>query len=260
MLSISTRYALAPVLLSLLALVDTAQAQDGPDGSGPAGTYIGAFAGLGSLDARMTDIDGFTGSNGVPGQVFEYDDTGFAAGVVAGRYFRLGRVRLLIEADGTFVGLPAAARQVDPVGLDETAAAELRWAGTARIGLRRSLGRAGVFVASGVSVAGASNSFTDLDAGTDGRMQLDPDDSFDERPTLVGWVAGVGVEMPVAGAWALRFEALRKDFGEIVHQAENRLGVNAGACGPSGLPSPCRYAFDQPFALLRLVLVHRLGR
>ena len=252
--------ALASALVSLLAVVGTAQAQDGTAGSGQAGTYIGAFAGLGAVDVRMTDTDGFSGSNGVPSQTFEYDDTGLAAGVVAGRYFHLGRVQLLFEADGAFGGLPAAARQVDPVGLDETAASELHWVGTARIGVRRSLGSVGVFVTGGVSVAGISNSFTDLDVGTDGRAQVDPDDSFDERSTRVGWVVGVGIERPVAGAWTLRFEGLYKDFGETVHQAENRLGVNAGVCGPGGLPSPCRYGFDQRFALLRLVLVRRLGR
>ncbi|WP_419947597.1 outer membrane protein [Candidatus Palauibacter sp.] len=255
--------ALASALISLLAtmgVVGVAQAQDGTDGSGQAGSYIGAFAGLGSLDVRMTDLDGFTGSNGVPGQAFEYDDAGLAAGVVAGRYFNLGRVRLLFEADGAFSGVSATAGQLDPAGMDETAAAELRWAGTARIGVRRSLGRVGLFVAGGVSVAGISNSFTDLDPGTDDRLQLDPDDSFDERPTRVGWVAGVGVEAPVAGAWTLRLEGLYNDFGETVHQAENRRDVNAGVCGPAGLPSPCRYGFDQRLALLRLVLVRHLGR
>ncbi|MYA63938.1 MAG: hypothetical protein F4Y21_04650, partial [Gemmatimonadetes bacterium] len=100
--------------------------------------------------------------------------TGFAAGVVAGRHFHLGRVRLLFEADGAFGSLPTAARQLDPVGLDETAAAELHWVGSARIGVWKSIGRAGVFVAGGLSVAGISNSFTDLDAGTDGRAQVDP--------------------------------------------------------------------------------------
>ena len=100
----------------------------------------------------------------------------------------------------------------------------------------------------------------DLDAGADGRMQVDPDDSFDERSTRVGWVAGAGIDTPVAGAWTLRFEGLYMDFGETVHRVENRLGGNAGACGPGGLPSPCRYGVDQRFALLRLVLVRRLGR
>ena len=252
-------HALAAVLVSLLAVADTAEAQDGKAGSSRAGSYIGAFTGPGSVDVRMTDIDGFTGSSGVPGQTFEFDDTGLAAGVVAGRYFRLGSVQFLFEADGAFGGLPAVARQVDPVGLDETAAAELHWVGTARLGVRRSLGRFGVFVAGGVSVAGVSNSFTDLDEGADGLQQVDLDDSFDERPTRIGWVAGVGIEMPVAGAWTLRFEGLYNDFGETVHQAENRLGTNAGVCG-AGLPSPCRYAFDERFALLRLVLVRRVGR
>lgn len=237
-----------------------ARDEDDTAGSGQAGTYIGAFAGLGAVNVRLTDTEGFSGSNGVPGQTFEYGDSGLAAGVVAGRYFHLGRVPLLFEADGAFGGLPAAARQMDPVGLDETAASELHWVGTARIGVRRSVGRAGVFVAGGLSVAGISNSFTDLDVGTDGRSQVDPDDSFNERSTRVGWVAGDGIETPVAGAWSLRFEGLYKDFGETVHQAENQHGVNAGVCGPGGLPSPCRYGFDQRFALLRLVLVRRLGR
>ena len=250
------RRVLAWALAGLLAAVGTAQAQGG-SGSGRTGSYLGVFAGPGSVDVRMTDIDGFSGSNSVPGQTFEYDGTGIAAGVVAGRYFHLGRVQLLLEADGAFGGLPAATRQMDPVGLDETATAELHWVGTARMGVRRSLGSVGVFVAGGVSVAGISNSFTDLDPGTDGRLRVDPDDSFDERPTRVGWVAGAGIERPVTGAWTLRLDGLYKDFGETVHQAENRLGVNAGVCGPAGLPSPCRYGFDQRFALLRLVLLRR---
>ncbi len=252
--------AVALALMSLLAVAGAAQAQGGAAGSGQAGNYVGAFAGLGAVDVRTTDTGGFSGSNGVPGQTFEYDGTGLAAGVVAGRHFHLGRARLRFEADGAFGGLPAAARQLDPVGLDETAASELHWVGTARIGVRRSLGRADVFLAGGVSVAGISNSFTDLDAGADGRMQVDADDSFDERSTRVGWVAGAGIDAPVAGAWTLRVEGLYVDFGEIVHQVENRLGGNAGVCGPGGLPSPCRYGVDQRFALLRLVLVRRLGR
>jgi len=254
------RRALVAALVSLLAAVGTARAQDGTAGSGRAGSYIGAFAGAGSVDVGMTDIDGFTGSNGVPGQTFEYGDTGLAAGVVVGRSFRLGSVQLLLEADGAFSGLSASPGQLDPVGMDETAAAELDWAGTARTGVRKSLGRVAVFATGGASIAGISNSFTDLDPGTDDRLGLDPDDSFDERATRVGWVAGVGIETPVAGAWTLRFEGLYHDFGETVHRAENRLGVNAGACGPAGRPSPCRYGFDQRLALFRLVLVRRLGR
>ena len=241
-------------------MVGAAQAREGAGAYGQAGTYVGAFAGLGSADVRMTDTDGFSGSNGVPGQRFEYGDAALTAGLVAGRYFQLGRVQLLLDADGAFGGLPAAARQLDPIGLDETAASDLFWIGTARIGLRWSQGGVGVFVAGGASVAGISNSFTDLDTGTDGRARVDTDDSFEQRSTRVGWVAGVGIETPVYGAWTLRFEGLYMDFGMTVHQVENRLGDNAGVCGPGGRPSPCRYGFDQRFALLRLVLVRRLGR
>ncbi|MCY3774090.1 MAG: outer membrane beta-barrel protein [Gemmatimonadetes bacterium] len=253
-------WAFALALVNLMAVAGTAQAQEGSTGSAPAGNYVGAFAGPGALDVRMTDTDGFSGSEGVPGQTFGYDDTGLSAGVLAGRSFHLGRVQFRFEADGAFGGLPTASRQMDPIGLDETAATELHWAGTARIGVRRSLGRFGVFLTGGASVAGISNSFTDLDPGTDGRERVDPDDSFDDRLTRVGWAAGTGIETPVASAWTLRFEGLYMDFGETGHQAENRLGVNAGVCGPSGLPSPCRYGVDQRFALLRLTLIRSFGR
>ena len=182
------------------------------------------------------------------------------AGAVAGRDVVLGRAPLRFEVDGAFGGLPAASRQVDPVGLDETAASELRWVATARIGVRTSLDRAGLFLTGGVATAGISNSFTDLDGGPAGRAQVDPDDSFDERPTLVGWVAGGGVEMPLADAWTLRLEGVRMDFGETVHQVENRLGSNRGVCGPGGLPSPCPYRVHPRFTVLRLVVVRRLAR
>ncbi len=253
-------WVLAIALVTLMAVAGTTQAQVGPTGSGQAGTYVGAFGGLGAVDVRMTDTDGFSGSEGVPGRTYEYDDTGLAAGVVAGRYFHLGRVQFRFEADGAFGGLPTASRQMDPIGLDETAATELHWVGTARIGVRKSLGRFDVFFTGGPSVAGISNSFTDLDPGTDGRERVDPDDSFEDRLTRLGWVAGTGIETPVASAWTLRFEGLYMDFGETDHQAENRAGVNTGVCGPRGLPSPCRYGVDQRFALLRLTLVRSLGQ
>ena len=255
------RRALASALVSLLAVVGTAQAQDGTVGSGQAGSYIGVFVGPGSLDVRMTDIDGFTGSNGVPGQAFEYGDTGLATGVMVGRSFRLGGVQLLFEADGAFSGRVGHPRTV---GSGRHGRNGVGGAALGRDGAHRPSEvprpRRRAFVAGGMSVAGISNSFTDLDPGTDGRLQPDPDDSFDERPTRVGWVAGVGIEMPVASAWTLRLEGLYNDFGETVHQAENRLDVNAGVCGPAGLPSPCRYGFDQRLALLRLVFVRHFGR
>ena len=246
---------LATALAFLITAVGTTQAQENPSGF-----YVGVFSGPGVLDVQTTDLDGFTGSQGVPGQMFEYDDTGFPTGVVAGRHFHLGRVPIRFEVDGAFAGLPSASRQMDPVGMDETATSELRWAATARIGVRKPFGRVGVFLDGGVSVAGISNSCIDLDPGTDGRMQVDLDDSFDDQQTRVGWDVGTGIDMPVASAWNIRFEGLYVDTGETDHQAPNRLGVNAGVCGPAGLPSPCRYGIDQRFALLRLILVRSIGR
>ena len=177
------RFVLALALVSLIAASGTAHAQDNTTGF-----YVGAFSGPGVLDVQTTDIDGFTGSQGVPGQSFEYDDTGFPAGIVAGRHFHLGDLPIRVELDGAFVGLPSASRQMDPVGLDETATSEWRWVGTARIGVRKPLGRVSVFLDGGVAFAGISNSFIDLDPGTNGAMEVDIDDSFDDQLTRVGWV------------------------------------------------------------------------
>ena len=139
---------LALALASMLTFTGTTQAQENPDGY-----YVGVFSGPGVLDVQTTDLDGFTGSQGIPGQTFEYDDTGFPTGVVAGRHFHLGRVPIRFEVDGAFVGLPSASRQMDPVGMDEMASSELRWVATARIGVRKPFGRVGVFLDGGVSVA-----------------------------------------------------------------------------------------------------------
>ncbi|MCY3593222.1 MAG: outer membrane beta-barrel protein [Acidobacteria bacterium] len=250
----------ALAFFAAVAGAGSATAQDRGEASGRPGAYVGVFAGWGALDVRLLDEDGFTAADSSPGQTFDYDDAGSPVGVVAGWEFIPRRTAIRVELDGLFGGLPAAARQVDPVGRDETAASELRWAATARVGVRRSLGHAGAFLSGGVAAAGISASFTDLDLDSDGRMYVDRDDSFAGRSTRVGWVAGAGLEVPLGDLWTLRLEAMRMDFGESVDEAPNVMGVNAGVCGPAGLPSPCEYRIDHRFDLARLVVVRRLGR
>lgn len=68
----------ALAFVNLMVVVGTTQAQDVSMGSGQGGTYAGVFAGLGAVDVQMTDVDGFSGSEGVPGRTYEYDDTGLS--------------------------------------------------------------------------------------------------------------------------------------------------------------------------------------
>lgn len=246
--------------LVAVAGAGSATAEDRDAVAGRSSAYVGVFAGWGVLDVRMLDEDGFTASDSSPGQTFDYDADGSPVGILAGWEFVSRRTAIRVELDGLFGGLPTAARQVDPVGLDETAASELRWAATARVGVWRPLGRAAAFLSGGVAAAGISASFTDLDPGPDGRMHVDRDDSFAGRSTRVGWVGGAGLEMPLGNVWTLRFEAMRMDFGETVDEAPNVMDVNAGVCGPSGLPSPCEYRIDHRFDLIRLVAVRRIAR
>ena len=90
--------------------------------------YVGVFAGWGVLDVRMLDEGRLHRLGQQPGP-----DLRLRRRWIAGRHPRGLGVRAATHGDPRRAGralrrLPAAARQVDPVGLDETAASELRWA------------------------------------------------------------------------------------------------------------------------------------
>lgn len=242
------------VLLGFLS-GGAAQAGDGfaPDWEG---AYAGAFAGSGRLDSRLTDADGFS-NWGNPGAVTDYEDAGFVAGVVAGKEFTAAGVPLRLEFGGVFGDLHATTNRLDPGGLDETAVSEFRWLATARLGLWKAFGPVTLFVTGGAAVARISDAVTDIDysqAAPDGAV--DPDDSFRNRSTKVGWVLGAGAEMPLADAWALRLEALRMDFGEDDHHV-NHSGNNT--CGRGGPRRPCVHRIEHRLDLFRLAIIRRFG-
>ncbi len=220
------------------------------------GAYAGAFAGSGRMDSRLTDVDGFS-NWGNPGAQTDYEDAGFVAGAVAGKEFAAAGMPLRIEVGGIFGDLHAATNQLDPGGLDETAVSGFRWIATARIGLWKAFDRATLFVTGGVAVARIADAVTDIDysqAVPDGAV--DPDDSFRNRSTEVGWVLGAGVEAPLADAWMLRFEALHLDFGENDYRV-NHSGNNT--CGRGGPRRPCVHKIEHRLDLFRLAVIRRFG-
>ena len=151
-----------------------------------------------------------------------------------------------------------------PGGHDETVESKFRWVATARGGIEHAVGPATVFAAAGLAVARIDNSLTDLDRKcVDCSVQpplvtpwrLDPDDSFRDGSTEIGWVVGVGVEASVADRWTLRLEASYMDFGRTTHAA-NRSGNNP-CCG-SGTPQrPVSYDVEHKLGVLRLAVVRR---
>ena len=106
----------------------------------------------------------------------------------------------------------------------------------------------------GVAVAGIENSVTDIDFFPDMPPQKDPDDSFHDRSTRIGWVLGLGLEAPLGDAWRWRLDGSYLGFGRSTHRV-NRSGNNP--CGPGGPREACRYRVENHLAILRLAVIRR---
>ena len=262
------------VILVLLAL--PAPAIGGPANAGNegavfnwTGTYAGVFAGAGRPDNRIVDVDGFANDN--PGSSVGYDDAGIVVGVLVGRKLDVGGVPFRVELDGAFGDLSARTNRLDPPrprtlptcpqGGDETAESKFRWIVAARVGVERAMGPATVFVAAGPAVARIVNSLTDLDQEFDAVRQacspqyVDPDDSFRDDDTAVGWTIGAGIETALADAWILRLEGSYLDFGRSAHSA-NRSG-DGRCCGAGTTRRPVSYKIENKLGVLRLAVVRR---
>ena len=220
------------------------------------GSYAGIFFGAGRTDNRIVDIDGFA-NWGNPGSVVDYDDAGLVVGALIGKKLNINGVPLRIELDGTFGDLSAETNRLDPEGLDETAESKFRWIATPRAGVEKAAGRATVFATGGLAVAGIANSVTDIDFSRNMPPRMDPDDSFRDRSTRIGWVIGGGVEAPLADAWVLRLEGSYLDFGRNTYNV-NRSGNNA--CGPGNPRRPCPYNVENKLGIVRFAIIYRFGR
>ena len=212
-------------------------------------TYAGVFAGYARLNNRLIDVDGFA-NWGYPGSGSNYNDDGFAGGVLVGKKFEIGGMPFRIEFDGTLGDLSADTNTLDPEGLDETAKAEFGWSVTTRTGVEYAIGRSTIFVTGGLAIARVANSVTDIDFPP---TRLDHDDSFYNSSTEIGWVVGAGVETPLADNWILRLEGSYLDFGSSTYYV-NRSGNNS--CGPGNPGRPCPYHVENNLALVRLAIIY----
>ena len=216
--------------------------------------YVGGFAGSSWMDNQIEDVEGFA-NWGVPGWSLDYNDSGLVAGLLAGRKFKLGDLPMRFEVDAMLGDMNAHTNRLDPVGLDETVETEVRWLATARLGTEQAMGPVMVFASAGVALAGIDRSVTDID-GRGIAAHVDPDDSFSDHTTEVGWVAGAGLETRWAKAWDVRLEGLYMEFGKSTHYV-NHSGGNR--CGPDGLQQPCPYKIDHALGVVRLGITYRFG-
>lgn len=255
------RWHSAPAIAAVLAMFASAgpsSADVGAAATDGTGVYAGVFAGSGRTDNRLVDVDGFA-DWGNPGSTTEYDKRELVGGVLAGRTFEVNGTRLRLEIDGTFGGLSARTSALDPTCTDESAESEFRWIATARVGVQEVVGRATVFATGGLAAARIVNSVTDVDYSGTSCLQmdlrLDPDDSFRDSSTELGWVIGVGVEAPLDDAWTLRLDGSYLDFGRSTHQA-NRSG-DGRCCGSGSERRPVSYNIENRLGIVRLAILRR---
>ena len=218
-------------------------------------TYAGLFTGSAWSDNQIEDVEGFA-NWGVSGWSLDYNDSGLVFGVLAGRKLELAGIPLRLEVDGMLGDMTARSNRVDPVGLDETVETEFRWLASARIGVEHAMGPVLLFATTGMALSRVDRSVTDIDSGRDMALHVDPDDSFSDRTTEVGWVAGAGLETRWTKAWNMRLEGLYMDFGRSTHYV-NHSGNNH--CGPDGLQKPCPYKIDNALGVIRLAITYRFG-
>jgi outer membrane immunogenic protein len=174
--------------------------------------YVGAHAGYGSIDNRITDVDGF--SNNDPGTDFDYDDEDFVGGALLGFNVPIDNILLGAEADIAFGDL-SASTDVDVEDFDETATTDYDYLASIRARVGFVADAFLIYATGGLAIADIENELIDEDDG-----EVDPDDSFHDDETRLGWVAGGGAEWMFAENWIGRAEALYYDFGEECYHVD----------------------------------------
>ncbi len=239
------------VLAMMVAMTGAANAQSWQ------GPYGGVHVGVGHSDNVLIDVDGFIGPGPGfvdpgsviqpgPGARFPHDDSAVAYGAHLGYDWQLGSIVVGLETDFTFVD-SASARPVDLVEGDETALSDTDYVATLRGRAGWTNGNILVFATAGLALGRLEDQLFDLDLDASGQYTIyDTDDSFIDRRTELGWVAGGGVELRVAENWRLRAEAQYVDFGSstsITNLADDAIA----ATGP------------QRFDVENEMLIGRLG-
>ena len=238
-----------------LALAAPASSETHRNNSGGGTTYAGVFAGSAKSVNEVLDITGFA-NWGNPGYTVKFPGEDVVGGALIGKSFESGGIPLRLEFDGTFGSIVGSSDLLDPTDKDETGKVDIRWVATARLGFEQEIGNATAFATGGVAMAQIRKSITDVDFSENAPSAVDPDDSFADSGTDLGWVVGIGVETPISDAWSLRLEALYMEFESSIHNV-NHSGD--GRCGPGNARMPCPFGFESDLTIFRLGAVRELG-
>ena len=216
--------------------------------------YAGIFVDSGGVGNQLNDVAGFA-NWGKPGSVSKYDSDYVGGGILFGKRFPCLDVPLRFEVEIHASKPMAQTNQLDPAAGDETAVAEFGQLSSFRFGLEQDFGDGTMLILNaGLAHSKISNSVTDIDFNEtypDGIF--DPDDSFSDTSSKLGWVIGLNIETPVSEMWKLRFGASLFDFGQDTYYV-NTSGNNR--CGAGGEREPCPYQVRNSLFTANLAFIH----
>lgn len=220
-----------------------------PSVTGYANTYTGLSIGQGWSDNTVVDRDGFS-NTGVRGYHVDYRDEGPVLSLLLGYAVEVGNWHMGIEAEGSFSDLEASSLQIDPVALDEEIATRNKFLGALQFQIGRRLGRWVTFFSAGYAYSRFENELTDLDVGG----VYDPDDSYFDDGSDVGWTAGLSAAYPLTERWSLRLDGRYFDFGHRTHVVNRDAFVSRSGI----LIGPRKYNSENRLTVVRLGLIYRL--
>jgi len=208
--------------------------------------YAGAFFGAGQLDGRFLELEDM-GWERADAASWSWDFDSVRSAMV-GHAFDVGGVPLHLEFDSSINESPARVNGWLLRNRDEAIMSEFKWLATARVGVRRDIGRVAFFASGGLAFAQMDIESTSED--------VDQDDFLRGDAIRAGWVLGAGLEAALSKSWTVRLEGMYLDLEG--YEDSRRVRENS-LCTPGEARYGCRDNLENRYDLLRLGIIHRFG-
>ena len=182
--------------------------------------------------------------------------------LLIGKELIVNGVPVKIDVDNILGGIANADNVEEPY---ENTNVKEQWLVTARADLEQKIGLGHLFFGGGMAVARISDSVINVDLKKE-QSQGGSVRSSGDNSLRVGWVVGLGVEIPLNkeniknvkgdGDWVLQMEGSYINFKE----GASLIGSSGSRCGSSGARIPCLNNIkDGEVTLVRLVLIRRFS-
>ena len=251
----SKKLIIIPLLLLTFGISSIAYAENDEISNCCLDRFAGIFIDSGGSGNQLIDITGFA-NWGKPGSVSNYDSNYKGGGILLGKSFEYNNIPLRFETRFHASKPKAQTNQLDPAAGDETAFAEFEQLSSFRLGIEQEFGSGTkLIVNAGLAYSNISNFVIDIDfSQTYPDGIVDPDDSFSDTSSKLGWVIGLDLETPISDLWAFRLGGSLFDFGKDTYYV-NTSGNNS--CGRGGEREPCPYLVHNSLFTAYLALIRK---